>query len=74
MNTYVYSMQCIYSILCSIRLVQGRLQLSLCFLFRYVLDRIEAIYIHQTLMVRGYEPGREDHEFDPRPGTFFLSF
>ena len=25
-----------------------------------------------SLMVRGYEPGREDHEFDPRLGSFFL--
>ena len=24
-------------------------------------------------MVRGYEPGSEDHEFDPRLGNFFLS-
>ena len=23
-------------------------------------------------MVRGYEPGREDHEFEPRLGNFFL--
>ena len=26
-----------------------------------------------SLMVRGYEPEREDHEFDPRLGNFFLS-
>ena len=25
-----------------------------------------------SLMVRGYQPGREDHEFDPRLGNFFL--
>ena len=24
-------------------------------------------------MVRKYEPGREDHEFDPKLGNFFLS-
>ena len=23
-------------------------------------------------MVRGYKPGREDHEFNPRLGNFFL--
>ena len=23
-------------------------------------------------MVRGYEPGGEEHEFDPRSGNFFL--
>ena len=35
-------------------------------------------YVHigqvpNNLTVRGYEPGREDHEFDPRLGNFFLS-
>ena len=26
-----------------------------------------------SLMIRGYEPGREDQEFDPRLGISFLS-
>ena len=26
-----------------------------------------------SLMVRGYEPGREDHEFDPRLENFFFN-
>ena len=30
-------------------------------------------YSPNSLMVRGYEPGREDHEFNPRLGSFFLS-
>ena len=25
-------------------------------------------------MVRGYEPGNEDHEFDPRLGNFFFLY
>ena len=29
--------------------------------------------VPNSLMVRGYEPGREDHKFDPRLGNFFLS-
>ena len=29
--------------------------------------------VPKSLMVRGYEPGSEDHEFDPRIGDFFLS-
>ena len=29
--------------------------------------------VPNNLMVRGYEPGREDHEFDPRLDNFFLS-
>ena len=28
--------------------------------------------VPNSLMVREYEPGREDHEFDPRLGNFFL--
>ena len=25
------------------------------------------------VLLRGHQPGREDHEFDPRLGNFFLS-
>ena len=28
--------------------------------------------VRDSLMVRWYEPGREDNEFDPKLGNFFL--
>ena len=56
--------------------VEGKQLVTLHFFFhieRKKLLNLGSGLVPNSLMVRGYEPGREDIEFDPRLGNFFLS-